>query len=226
MTDTTLGLTLLQHGDSFFPSGAVSFSWGLETLFDERAVTSPEDLIEFLATQLRNRWATSDRCALGAAHKAGGDLEQVISVDHSVEVQCLASELRSGSRRTGLALLTMHKKLNTPLAAQYYQFVRKEIAPGHLAVIQGLVWHQLGLELIQAEYLSVHTLLTGLLGAAVRLGIVGHVDAQKALQNLQLVAYEILARPAPALEQMAAFTPQAEIAVMRHEIADVRLFAN
>jgi urease accessory protein UreF len=37
---------------------------------------------------------------------------------------------------------------------------------------------------------------------------------------------ELALRPAPALEEAATFTPAADIAAMRHEAADHRLFAN
>ena len=58
-------LALLQHGDSFFPSGAVSFSWGLETLAEDGRVATAADVAAFLEGQLRWRWATCDRGAFG-----------------------------------------------------------------------------------------------------------------------------------------------------------------
>ena len=103
MTDTAQDLALLQHGDSFFPSGAVSFSWGLETLVEDGRVHSVDSFSGFLVNQLRYRWATSDRAALAAAYGAGADLEAVIAIDRLVEAQTLALELREGSRRTGRA---------------------------------------------------------------------------------------------------------------------------
>ena len=71
MTDPANDLVLLQHGDSFFPSGAVSFSWGLETLADDGRVHSADSVSEFLVNQIRYRWATSDRAALAAATPEG-----------------------------------------------------------------------------------------------------------------------------------------------------------
>ena len=54
-------LATLQHADSFFPSGAVSFSWGLEALRADGLVQSADDVALFAAGQLRHRWATADR---------------------------------------------------------------------------------------------------------------------------------------------------------------------
>lgn len=226
MTDPANHLVLLQHGDSFFPSGAVSFSWGLETLAEEGQVHSADSLSEFLVNQIRYRWATSDRAALAAAHGAGADLEAVIAIDLMVEAQILARELREGSRRIGRALLSVHDKLGTPLARAFRRRVRAGDAAGHAAVVQGVVWRGVGLTLGQAELLSAHTHAIGFLGAAVRLGIIGHVDAQRILMVARDAVVGILGEAAPPIGEMSAFAPETEIAAMRHETADTRLFAN
>ena len=226
MTDPANDLVLLQHGDSFFPSGAVSFSWGLETLVEDGQVHSADSVSAFLVNQIRHRWATSDRAALAAAHGAGADLEAVIAIDRLVETQILAHELRDGSRRTGRALLSVHDKLGTPLAQEFLDRVRAGDAPGHAAVAQGLVWRGVGLTLGQAELLSAHTYSIGLLGAAIRLGVTGHVDAQRILLVAQGTIAEIVGGAAPPVHEMSAFMPETEIAAMRHETAETRLFAN
>ena len=226
MTDPANDLILLQHGDSFFPSGAVSFSWGLETLAEDGRVHSADSVAEFLVNQIRHRWATSDRAALAAAHGAGADLDAVAGIDRLVEAQILASELRDGSRRTGRALLSMHDKLGTPLARAFHHRVRAGDTPGHAVVVQGLVWHGVGLTLGQAELLSAHTQAIGFLGAAIRLGVIGHIDAQRILLVAQGAIVEIVGEAAPSVDDMSAFTPETEIAAMRHEIAETRLFAN
>jgi len=43
MRDLPSAMALLQYGDSFFPSGAVSFSWGLEVLVSEGRLISFAD---------------------------------------------------------------------------------------------------------------------------------------------------------------------------------------
>jgi len=219
-------LTLLQHGDSFFPSGAISFSWGLETLCAEGRVHDAESVATFLESQLRHRWATFDRGALAAAYRVAPDPVAVGGIDRLLEAQTLAAELRSGSRRSGAALLAVHEKLGTPGVADYRGVVRSGAAPGHAAAVQGLVWRGVGLDLGAAEVLSAYTLAVGLLGAALRLGVVGHIDAQRTLQRARDEIAQIVSLAAPDIQALQAFTPESEIAVMRHETADARLFAN
>lgn len=223
-------LAALQHGDSFFPSGAMSFSWGLETLQADGRVVSAAHVAAFVADQLRHRWATFDRPALAAAHRAAANgaadnLEEVRRIDELVEAQTLAAELRAGSRRVGGGLLAVHEKLGTAGAAPYRALVRAGEAPGHAAVVQGLVWQGAGLSLAAAEAVSAHGIAVGLLGAALRLGIIGHVEAQRSLQALRDEIAGLLSAQAPGPAAMHAFTPAADIAVMRHETAESRLFA-
>ena len=47
MTDPSF-LALLQHGDSFFPGGATSFSWGLEGLCADGIVVDADDVSAFV----------------------------------------------------------------------------------------------------------------------------------------------------------------------------------
>lgn len=224
--DVAAQFTLLQHGDSFFPSGAVSFSWGLETLCAEGRVRDAGAVAAFLVSQLRHRWASFDRGALVAAYLVAPDPEAVSRIDRLVEAQTLAAELRRGSCRSGAALLAVHEKLGTPGAGYYRGLVRSGAAPGHAAAVQGFVWRSVALDLAAAEVLSAYTLAVGLVSAALRLGEIGHIDAQRMLQRARDEIAQLVSYAAPDIQALHAFTPESEIAVMRHETADARLFAN
>ncbi len=226
MSDPTRLLAVLQYGDSFFPSGSVSFSWGLETLCAEGQVSDEADVARYVAGQLTHRWATCDRPALIAVHRTGEDLGQVAFIDAELESLALPQEQRVGSRRAGAALLNVHERLETARAADYRRMVKSGAALGHLPVAQGLVWNAVGLTDNEAAAVSAHALCVGLLGAALRLGIIGHVAGQRILRDMRSEIARLLALPVPPPGDFGAYTPAADIAVMRHETADVRLFVN
>ena len=48
MNTDSSDLTLMQLSDSFFPSGLYTMSNGLETIFDEKRVSSENDVHDFL----------------------------------------------------------------------------------------------------------------------------------------------------------------------------------
>jgi urease accessory protein len=226
MPDEAALLATLQHADSFFPAGTTAFSWGIEALHADRYLRSAADLEAFVAAQFAHRWACCDRAFLIWAHRRHRDLAQVAAIDRQADAMALPREQREGSIRAGAALLGMHERLGTPGAGAYRLLVRDRRAPGHLAVMQGLAWAGVGLDEPSAAAAAAHGLAQGLVGAALRLGIIGHLDAQRILTKLRPSLARLLAGPVPDLADIAGFTPQTDIAMMRHEAQGVRLFAS
>ena len=226
MPDETALLATLQHADSFFPAGAAAFSWGIEALRADRQLRTAAELEAFVAAQFEQRWACCDRAFLIWAHRRHHDLRQVAAIDWQADAMALPREQREGSIRAGAALLGVHERLGTPGAGDYRLLVRDQRAPGHLAVMQGLAWAGVGLDEGSSAAAAAHGFGQGLVGAALRLGMVGHVDAQRILTRLRPMLARLLAQPVADLADIAAFTPQTDIAMMRHEAQTVRLFAS
>jgi urease accessory protein len=63
-------------------------------------------------------------------------------------------------------------------------------------------------------------------GAAIRLGRLGHVQAQRLLAQARPRIAAVLAQAPPALDDIWNGAPALEIAAMRHETRSARLFAN
>ena len=104
MSDSTLLLRVLQDGDSFFPSGAVSFSWGLEMLCAEGAITCEQDVEAFLLAHLHHRWAQFDRPVVIAAALGSNTLAAVVQIDQIVEAHTLG-------RRVALRLTPQRQRV-------------------------------------------------------------------------------------------------------------------
>ncbi len=219
-------LGALQFADSFFPSGSIAFSWGLETLRADAEVASAQGIAQFLEGQLLHRWSCFDAPLVVAAARAQGDFARLSDLDDIAEAMTLATELRDGSRRAGASLLKVHEALGTAGAAGYRQRVARREARGHLCVMQGLLWAATGLSEDDCRAVSAHTLCTGIVGSALRLGMIGHLDAQKMLLSVRPVLVDLLRLPVSKAEELFSYTPHAEIAAMRHEVQDSRLFAN
>ncbi len=218
-------LLALQHGDSLFPSGGFAFSQGLEATAAEAECLGSLDLARFVAAQIRHRWAGFDRVAVIRAHRAGQDLDTLAALDQEIEASSPIEAFRTGSRRNGAALLTSHDRLGTEGAAAYRRLLRQGAALGHLPVVQGLVWRALGLGEAEAAMLSGYVAVTGLATAAIRLGLVGAIEAQRVIAGaLALVAAETA--PVADHQALAAFLPLADIAACRHGRHGQRLFSN
>jgi urease accessory protein len=218
-------LAALQFGDGQFPGGGFAFSWGLESLVADGAIRR-EGYADFLGGQLHHRWASLDRILVGHAHAAREDLPALEDLDDLTEALTTVEAARTGSQRAGRALLGTHARLGTNGAPGFKAAVDGGRAHGHLAVVQGVVLGGAGLDLQAALAVSAYTMASSLGTAAIRLGFIGHLDAQHALVRLRPGLARLLAQPLPGLDALCSFVPLADIAMMRHPDLAQRLFSN
>jgi len=219
-------LLALQHGDNFFPGGTQAFSWGLETLVADGVVSTAKQLNDFVTSQLKWRWNYCDRPVLVACYRAGQQMRDLFALDEIVETRSLSQQARECSKRAGEAILIVHSQLGHSVATEYRKYVLSGQAYGHNAVAQGLIWQALGIDSRHAESISAHLLRTQLVSAALRLGVIGHIDAQMIIFEQQSVIERLLGERTIPVECVGSFTPQIEIALMRHEVQTSRLFVN
>lgn len=224
MFDAAAALALLQYGDSAYPAGGFAFSWGVEGLAADGYLDTPEALDAIVRDHLHDRWATMDRPLLCRAFRAS-DLEAVAVVDRYAEAATASAQMRDGSHRAGKALLGIAVRLGGPLSTSYRAMASADPRLGHLPVVQAVAFRDAGLDLAAAELLSGWTLVTGLVSAAVRLGTIGHVEAQHALSAARIVLAALLATPSRDDVQPSSFTPLIDIAVTRGPSRHVRMFA-
>jgi urease accessory protein len=221
--DRAQTLALLQLGDSAYPAGGFAFSWGLEGLMADGLLGGRSELDEVIADQLARRWATMDRILLRRAF-AAESCEAIAAVDRIAEAGTAAAEMREGSRRAGRALLGVWGKLDGALSVSYRQVVASDARLGHLPIVQAVVARDAGFSLDAAELMSGWTLITGLVSAAVRLGLIGHIDAQRSQSAARMLLTDLLAETPPADAEPASFTPFIDIAIARGPLRHIRMF--
>lgn len=221
--DRSQTLALLQLGDSAYPAGGFAFSWGLEGLAADGMLADRDQLDRIIADHLARRWAMMDRILLRQAFRAP-DCEAIAAVDRYAEAATPSAEMRNGSRRAGRALLGVWVKLDGPLSVTYRNLASSDARLGHLPIVQAVVCRDGNFGLDATELVSGWSLVTGLVSAAVRLGIIGHIEAQRSLAAARSLLAELLAEtPAPAAVP-ASFTPFIDIAVSRGPLRHVRMF--
>ena len=225
MNDAARLLTALQFGDGQFPGGGFAFSWGLESLIADGNV-SRAGFGDFLFGQMRHRWASTDRIIAGHAHAAARDVTALCALDDLAEAWAVVDTIRQGSKRAGAALLGTHLRLGTETARPLKDAIDRGKASGHLPVVQGVVLAGAGLDLASALAVSAYGMAQSLCTAAIRLGLISHLDAQRSLSALNPVLGTLIAEPLSELDTIASFTPLADIAAMRHPDQAQRLFSN
>lgn len=219
-------LRTIWQADSGFPSGSFAFSYGIEGALAQRGAIDAAALLEMIGAILRQRWAQCDRIVLLRASQAGGDVHTLAAIDRDVECSTFGETLRDGSRRNGGAFLASHARLGDELALRLRDAVRAHTCLGHIAVMQGAVWHALGLDERQIQLASAYAVAAGASAAAVRLGAIGALDGQRVLAGCLPQIDQLTAQPVAADAELSSFMPFLEISAARHARADLRLFAN
>jgi urease accessory protein len=225
MADPGQLLAAIRFGDSAFPSGGFAFSSGLEGAYRDGLVLDEGDVSAFAAEQLESRWHQGDRVLLRLAWAQRDPSE----VDALAEAVATMSVLRESSRRAGAATLATFAALGdnadegSDAVADYRARVLAGVVPGHLAVAQAICLRAAGLILETAETVSGWQALSGITGAALRLGIIGHLGAQRVTTALTPLVLDLL-RQEPR-DTPATFTVFADIAAQRRNDG-ARLFAS
>jgi urease accessory protein len=229
-------VSVLQLSDSAFPSGRYTLSYGLETLAQSGHVTVPSDsatLLTLLGDSIRFGVAPSDGLAVACAHRAARpdgavDLELVAQVDERLTAVKLPREAREASMRTGRAVLaTATAAIGGDALRDYADRVRRGESPGNHAVVIGLLSAGLAVPRLEAVVGELYAYSSGWVAAAVRLSLVDHRSAQALLHLLRpMIADAALNVVERDVRQISSCTPLLDVMSMRHEQAELRLFAS
>jgi urease accessory protein len=228
-------LSSLQLSDSAFPSGRYTLSHGLEALVQSGRLTTPSDhsqLLALLSDTICLGVAPSDGVAVGCAHRAlrsGGsiDLKLLAAADTRLTAVKLARGPREASQRTGRALLDVAVgAFGRAVPSQLAEHVSAGRISGNHAIVLGLLSASLGIPRLEAVAGELYAFAAGWVGTAVRLGVSDHLTAQRLLHGARpAVVSSALSALNGDVAQISACTPLVDVMTMRHEHAEVRLFA-
>jgi urease accessory protein len=220
---------LLQFGDSMFPIGGFSFSCGLESAVQTGVVNDRVTLHAFARTALEQA-ARGDGIALVAAHRAAmtGEVEALIAIDRQIFARKPSDETRTMSTRMGRKFTEIGVEVvGAPLIKTWLARIAEGATPGCYPVALAVNFAAQGLSAHEAFLVHHYGVATAILGAALRLMRLSHVDTQAILYDLNAgvdTAYETAS--AARLSDMAGFAPLSDILAAVHTKAHVRLFMN
>ena len=223
-------LALMQLADSFFPSGSFTLSHGLEYLVQNKQIKNAADLQTFLQILLLNKIGSCDLVALIHSHRGSqqNSLPIIIDADRQLFNQTLIATNRQTQQKSGRALLMVAQETwqDEKLRQLQEKTATKQFYCLH-PVVFGVVAEIAGIDEQNTALAFLHSYITGLLGAAIRLGIIGHIQAQKILLALQLDIVTTYHQACSLkLSEMWSCTPTIDLAQMQHQKLKTRLFAS
>jgi urease accessory protein len=186
---------LWQLADSAFPTGGFAHSVGLEAAWQHGEIRNSAELSSFLEASLR-QLAHSALPFAAAAHDAP---EQGAELDRLSDAFLTNHVANRASRAQGRAFLMVVEKT--------FGLAHHSLPFGHFAPVFGGTARRLGLPRMSTTHLFFFQHLRALVAAAIRLGIVGPMEAQTLQHRLAPTAREILSRsehlPVSAISQTA-----------------------
>ena len=229
MRSMTATMRLLQFGDSMFPVGAFAFSGGLESAVQRGVVHDPASLAEFVGT-VTHLAAGGDGIALLAGHRGAvvGDLDRIRRADEAVHLRKLAEETRAMTLRMGRKLAEAAARvIGDSMLDRRLRDSATDRVPITYPVALGALFAALGLSEEDAFAVHQYGVAAMVLGAAVRLMRVDHLDTQAILYAVNATAAGEYRHAAVAsLDDMAAFGPVLDVLAADHVHAHVRMFQN
>jgi urease accessory protein len=195
---------LWQLADSAFPAGGFAHSGGLEAAWRLGEVRTRKQLDEFIQSSLV-------QCGYGALPLLGQthrDPACLVEVDALAEAFLTNPVANRASRAQGRAFLAASERA---FACDAVSRIRKQIQDdsimGHFAPGFGVVMRLLEISIENAQRLFLFLVLRGGVTGAVRLGILGPLEAQALQFRLAPCAEDVLRRcghlPLSALAQTA-----------------------
>jgi urease accessory protein len=221
-------LSFLQLSDSFFPTGLYTMSNGLEFIFHEKKLKS-RDILNLIKVYLKQQVAPGDCVALGNAYDCVEklDLQGLLEVDQTLYSMRLMEELRSATVRSGIQLLrctrffvTRNKILNL-----YQKSVTNGYASGIYPISFAVVCKSLNIPKHKSGLMLLYGFVVSVIGAALRLGILQHLDGQKIIHELKpFILVSVKENMDKPLSSIWQFAPAIDIIQMKHEQMDSRMF--
>ncbi|MBI1778399.1 MAG: urease accessory protein UreF [Proteobacteria bacterium] len=207
-----------------YPTGAYSYSHGIEAAVDAGLVTGRSDLVAWVGGILSRGGGRVDGAMFVAAWRAvaAGDLSALDTVVEFAAAWRGTAELALESRAQGSAFLTITGTA-WPVPKLETLVRRYETITLPVAVALAAACHGLPLQPALTAYLAAFA--ANLVSAGVRLIPLGQSDGQAAIAVLEAdVAAAVNAALGSDLGQIGTAAPMVDWCSMRHEVQYSRLF--
>ena len=228
MNTDSSDLTLMQLSDSFFPSGLYTMSNGLETIFDEKRVSSQNDILDFLQITLEQQIGPADSVALSNAYDCAknDDILGIIACDDILHSMKLIQETRDASCRSGSQMMKCVSAISShDLLTKYSEKISKNESPGMHPVVIGVCSFVMGVKKEQARQMMMYGFCVSVTGAALRLGIIDHIQSQKILHKIKPNIQQILKKFSNTkINDCWQFSPKYDLFQMTHEKKFSKMF--
>ena len=218
MTATASLQRLLTWLSPAFPVGAFAWSGGLETAIADRRVTDSERLRSWLDGQLHHGSLKTDTILLAAAHAAADDAATLAEIADLALALTTARERHAELTITGASFIKAAAAWPHPVLARLPDPCPYPVAVGAIAAAHGVALLDTLIAWLTA---AVHQQVS----VAIRLVPLGQTDGLRIVAALETdIAALAHTAASSSLADLGAMSYAADIAQMRHEALEPRIF--
>ena len=222
-------LAVMQLSDSFFPTGLYSTSNGLEFLFSKNKIKGVDDIKKMIKVNIEQQIGPLDCIALENAleNAKNGNFEKIIQADEMAFIMKPIKEIRKASTNSGIQLIkcVLEFVKDDNILIQYDKAVRERKAHGIFPVAFAICCNSLQIRKEKSLTMLLYGFTVSVIGAALRLGLIQHLEGQKILHEIKPIIVQTLKENSKkSLADMWQFAPQLDIIQMSHEKMDSKMF--
>lgn len=219
----------LQLSDSFFPTGIFAASNGLEFLFTEKKIRNASDLAKIIRVNITQQIGPSDCVALSNTFDEidKGNFDEVIRTDQVLFSTKSIKENRDASVRSGVQLVKCVCEFikNDEILSQYQESLIKNKVHGVFPIAFAICCNALQIKKEKSMIMFLYGFIVMMTGAALRLGLIQHLEGQKIIHELKpVISQTVKEYSNKSLFEMWQFAPQIDIVQMSHEKMDSKMF--
>lgn len=218
MNETRSLLRLMTWLSPSFPVGGFNYSHGLEQAVADGMVTDQDTLRDWISVLLSQGSAWNDAVLLAESWRLAGEGRDLTEVADLAEALAGSSERHLETMNQGIAFLAASGAWPLPVHEQLADGAAWPVAVGAVSGAAAIP-----LESTLAAFL--HAFAANQVQAALRLMSLGQVAGVSVLASLEPVIGAVASRAAQStLDDLGAAALNAEIAAMRHETLNSRIF--
>jgi urease accessory protein len=154
------------------------------------------------------------------------EFDKILELDMKINSIKNIREFREASKRSGIQLVRCVREfLKDEIIEEYLKGHHAGIISGTYPVSFGLCANALGIEPQKAGLMFLYGFTVSIVGAASRMGITQHYQAQKIIHELKpLIAQIVGEYMDKSTKEIWQFAPHLEILQMHHERMDSKMF--
>ncbi len=224
-------LLLLQINDPFFPMGAYTHSYGLETYVQKGIVKDQKSAMQYLSSNIRTSLLFGDMLALKLAYGLSyeANISELVKLDETYYALKAPKEVRIAGEKFTSRFIKNVKAL--PLSYKtdcfniYCTMLEQETCKGQLAVVYGAFCASIGISLESSVLHFTYAQASGIVNNLVKLIPLSQTDGQIILnKSFSYISESIKQLQALTFNDLGSSTPAFELRSMQHEMLYSRLY--